>query len=81
MVAGKRATEENKRHKRFLLSWEGLTPKRDSIDVILLSDRARAARITVATPLGVAHHVAKDVGNVVVAEINRRRATGEAVLM
>ena len=53
------------------MSWEGLTPKRDSIGVILFSDRARAARITVATPLGVAHHVAKDVGNVVVAEINR----------
>ena len=71
MVAEKEATEENKRHKRFLLSWEGLTPKRGSIDVTLLSDKARAARITVATPLGVAHHVAKDVGNVVVAEINR----------
>ena len=71
MVAEKRTTEENKRHKRFLLSWEGLTPKREIFDVILLSDKARAARITVATPLGVAHHVAKDVGNVVVAEINR----------
>ena len=71
MVAEKEATEENKRHKRFRMSWEGLTPKRDSIDVILFSDRAWVARITVATPLGVAHHVAKDVGNVVVAEINR----------
>ena len=44
------------------MSWEGLTPKRDSIDVILFSDRARAARITVASPLGVAHHVTNDVG-------------------
>ena len=33
------------------------------------------------TPLGVAHHVAMDVGNVVVAEMNRLRETGEAVLM
>ena len=50
MVAEKEAIEENKRHKRFLMSWEGLTPKRDSIDVVLLSDRARSTRITVATP-------------------------------
>ena len=71
MVAEKEATEENKRHKRFLMSWEGLTPKRDSIDVILFSDRAWAARITVATPLGVARHAAKGIGNVVVAEMNR----------
>ena len=49
MVAEKEATEENKRHKRFVLSWEGLTPKRDGIDVILLSDKARTARITAAT--------------------------------